>query len=311
MKSSNKKNYCQNIKSLYIFRLLFEKLSQIKLFEIVKYNKVLQNKLNIGIKDYKEFKKIEIEIIPGNMEYKYSIFNPINENDIGFYHIFFNDDKTEIKRNYFSKNDNVTKIKLIIDEKIKKLSGLFIGCEYIEKINFIKFNRKDIIDMSYIFCKCKYLKEIKLNNFKTDNAVNLTGLFCDCNELEELNLSNFNTTNVTNMDYMFFGCRSLKELNLSNFNTDKVTHMDWMFALCSSLEKLYFNNLNTKNVIDMTMMFGGCSSLKEIVINNKNDINDEADIKGMFYGCSGDLLIDEIISKFKNIGQSAFEDFPM
>ena len=59
-----------------------------------------------------------------------------------------------------------------------------------EKINFIKFNRNDINDMSYMFNGCSSLKEINLNNF--------------------------NTENVTNMSYMFNGCSSLIELNRKN-----------------------------------------------------------------------------------------------
>ena len=67
--------------------------------EIVKYNKKIQNRLNLDIKDYKEysdtFTPIEIEIIP--TKGKYVKFININEEDKLYYHIYFNDNKEEIK----------------------------------------------------------------------------------------------------------------------------------------------------------------------------------------------------------------------
>ena len=149
-----------------------------------------------------------------------------------YYHIYFNNIE-EIKRNKIEKKDNVKIIKIIIDNQVKSFSGLFEYC-YIKYINFKKFYRNNIFDMSYMFTRCYSLKEI--------------------------NLSNFNTNNVTNMEYLFFGCYSLKELNLSNFNTNNVTNMHGMFSRCSSLEELNISNFNTTNVIDMRYMFLGCST---------------------------------------------------
>ena len=84
-----------------------------------------QKLMNIKLKYYKnEFYKIIIEIIPE--ENKYGKFiNIDNENIKSSIHIYFNDNKEEIKRDYIGKNDNVTKIKIIIDNKIKSLSHLF------------------------------------------------------------------------------------------------------------------------------------------------------------------------------------------
>ena len=36
-----------------------------------------------------------------------------------YYHIYFNDNKEEIKRNYLDENDNVSKFKIIIDYQVK------------------------------------------------------------------------------------------------------------------------------------------------------------------------------------------------
>ena len=74
-----------------------------KKLEIVKYNKRIQNRINLSVKNYKEysetFTSIEIEIIPikGNN----SRFINIKKNDKLYYHIYFNDNKEEIKNQYY------------------------------------------------------------------------------------------------------------------------------------------------------------------------------------------------------------------
>ena len=149
----------KKIKSKYIVMRIFENLKQIKLLDIIHYNKKYQKLMNIKLKDYKnEFLNIEIEIIP--KENLYGQF--INHNNKGL-HIYFNDNKEEIKRNKLIKDDKVTKIKIIINHKIKSLSRLFSHCNCIKKINFIKFKRDDIKDMSHMFHKCSSLKELNLS----------------------------------------------------------------------------------------------------------------------------------------------------
>ena len=106
-----------------------------KKLEIVKCNKKIQNKLNLSIKDYKEYSEtftpIEIEIL--TTKDKYGKFININENDKLYYHIYFNDNKEEIKNKYkinkeynvtkheyyIEEGDKVTKIKIIIDYQVK------------------------------------------------------------------------------------------------------------------------------------------------------------------------------------------------
>ena len=216
---NNPKNYFRNIKSNYRLKEIFKNIKENKLLDIIKYNKNIQKRLNIGINDYIEYyNKIIIDIFPVlqvNNCYNNKFINiPVGEES--YYHIYFNNDKNETKLNYFSKdlsnlfvyhhynlndffdddkneeklNDSyyfpkdITKIKVIIDSKIKSLNKLFYKCEGIEKINFIKFNRKDINNMSYMFYQCYSLKELNFNNIYTNN--------------------------VTNMSYMFYHCYSLK-----------------------------------------------------------------------------------------------------
>ena len=180
-----------------------------KKLEIVKYNKKIQNRINLSVKDYKEYSEtyssIEIEIIPAKGEY--GKFINIKENDKLYYHIYFNDNKEEIKNKYeIKEEDKVTKIKIIIDYQIKSFNSLFKWCECIESINFKKFYRNNITDMGGMFYGCSSLKELNLNNFNTNNVTDMRQMFKGCTSLEELNLNNFNTNNVTYMECMFYGC---------------------------------------------------------------------------------------------------------
>ena len=157
---------------------------------------------------------IELEIIPAKD--KYGLF--YNRNDCTNFYPYFNDDINITKINYILKEDKVTKIKLVIDYPITSFKKLFFNCRYIESINFKKFYRTNIADMSHMFFKCKSLKEMTFENFNTDNVTNMKNMFYKCIELKKLNLSNFNTRLVTDMKYMFYKCFSLKELNVTNFD---------------------------------------------------------------------------------------------
>ena len=200
-------NILNNIKSKFILGAIFKNINTKTSLELIRYNKTLQSKLNKSINDYKNECKIIIELIPNpnciSVNNDNNIFiNYLDEEYKPYYHIYFDDNKEEIQRNYLNKKDNVSKIIIVIDGEIISFKNLFNNCICIEKINFIKFSRKNIFDMSYMFYNCSSLKE--------------------------LNNSNFNTSNVTNMTYMFGGCINLREINLFKFNTSKVTNMKSM-----------------------------------------------------------------------------------
>ena len=200
----------------------------------MRYNKNLKKILNLNINDYKEYSEkyssIEIEIKPVNN--KSGKFINIEEEDEKYYHIYFNNNKEEIKRNYINK-DEIKIIKIIIDYKIESLENLFLYCKCIESINFKKFYRKNVTYMRDMFYWCFSLKELNLNNFITNNVIDMRYMFYCCFSLEELNFSKFNTNKVSNMSYMFYGCSSLKELNLSNFKTDNANNISFIFQGCS------------------------------------------------------------------------------
>ena len=82
-----------NLKSDYFIIKLFEYILKRKSLKTIKYNKKIQKRIDINIKDYKFYSKkytsIELEIIP--MKSKYVKFINIKEKDKEYYHIYFND----------------------------------------------------------------------------------------------------------------------------------------------------------------------------------------------------------------------------
>ena len=82
------KNILNNIKSKYILKQILNNIYIKKSFEIIRYNKNIQNALDISVNDYKNLTDIEIDIIP----MKHSGGNFINidkEEDKKYFHIYF------------------------------------------------------------------------------------------------------------------------------------------------------------------------------------------------------------------------------
>ena len=218
------------IRSKYILKKIIENIKENKLLDIIKYNKIFQNKFNISIQNYIEYNQIEFQLKPIEFSRNDKFIN-IDIMNQPYIHIYSNNDKKELLANK----------KIILDFEVKSLKGLFKNCESLKEINIIKCNRKDIIDTSEMFYGCKNLDKLNIINLKTDNVKDMSYMFSGCLSLTEINVLNFNTSNVTNMQNMFEQCSKLKELNLCNFNTSNVIYMNDMFYECSSLRTLYFD----------------------------------------------------------------------
>ena len=266
---TGKKKIFDKIRSNYILKKVFDQLEPVKSLEIIRYNKKNKNRMGKTIKDYKNILQIEIEleIIP-EPDKQVNFINIQNINDQKYYHIYFGNSKKETKRVYIEKNENVKQIKILIDYEIKSLAKLFNNCKCIKKINFIRFIRKDIIDMNSLFFGCSSLEELNISKIITNNVKDMSNMFYECSSLTELNVSNFNTENVNSMKNMFYGCSLLEKLDVSNFETKKVKDMKGFFSGCKSLKKLNVRNFNTKNVTDMSFMFEKCQNLKNIDVSN-------------------------------------------
>ena len=90
--------------------------------------------------------------------------------------------KKEIDNTSLNIDDNVYKISIIIDYQIKSFSELFYYCESIESIEFKKFYRNNVTDMSCMFDGCSSLKELNLNNFNTNNVNSMNGMLRRCSD---------------------------------------------------------------------------------------------------------------------------------
>ena len=303
MAENKKGNIIFNIKNIYIIKVTFECLKKNKFFTIIKYSKKIQKLCNIDLETYKKFAKIEIEL---ELIKSYDINNPFELSSSNFIHII-DDEKKHYYHIIFDNdyNKDIQKITIVIDYNIDSLCGLFKDCKNINKINFTKFYRKDIVDMSYMFYECSDLTDLDISNIYTDNVQDMRAMFFRCSSLKKLNLSKFKTNNVKDMSNMFYECCSLTELNLSNFNTKNVCHMNNMFYKCCLLKELNLSSFNTENTNYMIDMFCDCLSLKDLNISNFNFTNGKS-MNHMFANCSEELK-EKIRRKNKNIKNEAFQ----
>ena len=173
------KGNLKNIKSNLTFKKIMSNLQRNNLLNIVKYNKIFQQKLNININDYKDFCEIEIEIIPAADKYG-KFINISNKEDRKYFHIYFNDNEEEIKKIYLVKNEKIKKIKLIIDYKVTSFYRLFEDCKCIESVYFKKCNRENIKDLRFMFDNCDSLKKVNFNKFKAENVTDISYFKWQC-----------------------------------------------------------------------------------------------------------------------------------
>ena len=264
-----------NIKNKYILKKIVHYVLEKRNLNLVKYNKKLQNRMDISIDDYKKYDRIEIEIIPveelSDINENNKFINFMNKKQ--FYHIYFNESKKEIKRNFIKKGENVEKIIIKIDIKVSSLKKLFYECEATKEIKFKIFNTKNITDMSFMFSSCSNLVKLDILKLLTDNTTSMYNMFSNCIKIKELDLSSFNTENVEDMDSMFYGCESLEKLDISKFMTYEDSHMISMFEKCKSLKYLdlsqFYIPYDSRNI---KHMFKGCSELLKLKIKNQKNL---------------------------------------
>ena len=235
----------KKVKSVYILRKVFLNIYKGIILKLVTYNNNLQKKLDLSIDDYiKQFNQIKVELIPEDKlnQKENKFINRIMHKS--HYHIFFNGSREEIDREYFTSDDKVSKIIILIDEEVTSLEGLFYKCISIKEIQFITFNRNNIFDMSSMFTGCKNLINLNISKFKTENTIDMSYMFRLCEKLNNLDISSFKTINVIDMRYMFNNCKKITELNLSNFQWNSIKYMNFMFYGCNQLMKLNISNFN-------------------------------------------------------------------
>ena len=76
------------------------------------------------------------------------------------------------------------KIILIFNRNFKSFSHLFKNCSFAKKINILKLNRNDIVDISEMVSECLSLEEINFYGFESFNIINMKRLFFRCTGLK-------------------------------------------------------------------------------------------------------------------------------
>ena len=159
----------EKISSKYILQEIIKNHLDKKVYlQLVQYNKKLQEKLKIKLKDYKYCsERVIIDLYPKkDLPKGQFYFININEKERQYFHFFFDENKKEENRNYITENDKINKIRVIIESKIKSFGRLFCDCDCLEKINFIKCERNDIQNLYDTFRNCRSLIEVNISKLK-------------------------------------------------------------------------------------------------------------------------------------------------
>ena len=210
--------------------------------------------------------------------------------------LFINDVQQNFQKFFKPTEKGKYEIKLVFDFALKDCSFMFGNCTKITKIDFSKFNTKNITSMKYMFYKCNNIQKLELSNFVTKNVTDMKYAFAYCEKLATLNFK-FDTENTTDMAGMFMGCDALSEINLSTFKTEKVTNMKSMFEHCINVKTIDINHFDTKNVTDMASMFRDCSNLSKIIVESL-DISNVVNLEYIFSCCYN--LMEFNLNIFKN-----------
>ena len=107
----------KEVKSKLILKKIISCIQSEKLMKIIFHNKNLQKKLYLSINDYKKLCNVEIEMenIYRKIKEDAYFIHYLNEETSSFYHIYFDNNKEGMKRNYLTTEDKITKIKISID----------------------------------------------------------------------------------------------------------------------------------------------------------------------------------------------------
>ena len=220
---------------------------------------------------------------------------------------------------YFKLDNNYNhnghlKIRLIINNNITDISGMFFECNELLSITDLPVDNFNISDINKSFDgnNCNNYNEKSYNSYKIDKNETLyndnlmlssiqkntnSPVYNEINEINELNYFKKNIfTNVTSMSWMFYGCFSLISLpDISKFDTKNVINMSGMFNGCFSLISLPdISKWNIKNVTKMSGMFSRCASLISLPDISKWNIKNITNLSYMFSDCSSLISLPDI-----------------
>ena len=91
-----------------------------------------------------------------------------------------------MQTNQIKYEDEITKVKIIIDYKVKSLFQLFKNRRCIKEINFIKCNRDEINNMNHMFENCAVLEKLNISKFNMDKVTDMSLMLSGCSNLVDL-----------------------------------------------------------------------------------------------------------------------------
>lgn len=180
-------------------------------------------------------------------------------------------------------------------QNVTNMEGMFSNNDDLLHLSLgDKFDTRNVTNMKAMFKQMWDLKELNLEDkFDTSKATDMSYMFDYSDDLATLNLGDkFDTRNVTNMEYMFASTPYLKAIDFKGkLDTHKVTNMDHMFY-ASGIKTLDLGmNFNTSVVTSMASMFES-SAIKDLTFPvDMSDAPNLTDVKNMFKGCSGLVLV--------------------
>ena len=192
--------------------------------------------------------------------------------------------------NMQKQNSDILEVKLRIKKKLKNMSYMFKGCQYLYSIDdMCNFNTNSVTNMSNMFSYCYKLSSLSVISYwDTSNVTNIESMFSNCSSLKYLpDISKWNTSKVTSMQCLFYKCNSLVKLpDISNWNITNVTNIESMFNECSSLNIFPdISKWKTFNVTDMGYLFNKCEKLTHLPDISNWDICKVNNIVNIFSGC--------------------------
>ena len=309
------------IKSKDILKELFTFVGEKIELNLLKYNKFLQNRVDLSLKDYESFKNIIIfikfdvdyvnELRNEYKELKNKIDNKNYENEEQKKKLTgdLNSKEQELKKSrfmglpFFNQYREFIKIFYITGQdksEEAENSAFYNFLDESKPIPDIKISidkNANITDCFSMFANCTTVKEIEFVKFYTKDVTSMRHMFYFCSHLRHLDLTNFDTSNVTTMFGLCKKCHNLETFKISEkFVTSKVTDMQYLFEDCNNIVELDLHYLDTSNIDNFSYMFNQCKKLQKVDISRFNS-EKVFELHAMFQGCESLTNVD--LSSFK------------
>ena len=318
----------KKIKCNYITSEIFNYLNTTQRCRMSNFNKALQKKLSLKLKDFKSVStrfKVELDhpvkhlclvsakdFILNTDKKLIRIENEGTDKEKKIYKYIYEFSGTKnsrdkirafiktsnIDESYMDENKNECiqeNVRLSSVRTYENLFQLFFKCKTLKKIDLSDFNLKGTTSLKSMFEGCSDLEEVKFGNYngQFEDVTDISFMFSKCEKLDNFKFPNFYTKKSCIADYLFDHCYDLKTIDLSEFNTKNITSMNYMFNYCSKLEVLDLSKFNFDDVKSTASMFSHCCKLEKIYFPKKIN-NSFTNMEYMFKGCgltSADLSI--------------------